>query len=89
SLLAYGALGFAWLTAARWFGGIEITFGAHLVNNFYGLALVGYQNSVVTSSPVFIGPAPQMNATAISMWITVGIWLLIIKKFRKVELTNS
>ena len=83
SLLAYGALGFAWLTAAKWFGGIEVTFGAHLVNNFYGLALVGYQNSVLNSSPIFIGPSPQMNSTAIAMWITVGIWLLIIKKFRK------
>ena len=85
SILAYGSLGFAWLTAARWFGGLEITIGAHLINNFYGLAIVGYENSVLTSSPIFIGPAPQMNSTAIAMWVTVGLWLLMIKRFKNVE----
>lgn len=82
SLLAYTAMGFGWLQAAKWFGGLEIAIGAHLVNNFFGLAIVGYENSVVAPSSIWIGPPAQMQSTAIALWVIVGIWLLILKKIK-------
>ena len=80
SLIAYSAMGFGWLMAARWLGGLEIAIGAHLANNFFGLAIVGYENSVVAPSSIWVGPAAQMQSTAIALWVTIGIWLFIVKK---------
>lgn len=82
SLLAYSAMGFGWLVAAKWFGGLEIAIGAHFINNFFGLAIIGYENSVIAPSSIWVGPAAQMQSAAIALWVSVGIWLLIIKRFR-------
>lgn len=82
SLIAYSAMGFGWLMAARWVGGLEIAIGAHFANNFFALVIVGYENSVVSPSSIWIGPEAQMQGSAIALWITVGIWLLVVRKLR-------
>ena len=88
SLIAYSAMGFGWLMAAKWLGGLEVAIGAHLANNFFGLAIVGYENSVVESSSIWVGPEAQMQSSAIALWITVGIWLFIVKKLRVSKLNS-
>ncbi len=80
SLIAYSAMGFGWLIAAKWVGGLEIAIGAHFANNFFALVIVGYENSVVSPSSIWIGPEAQMQSSAIALWITVGIWLLVVRK---------
>jgi membrane protease YdiL (CAAX protease family) len=87
SLIAYSSMGFGWLMAAKWLGGLEVAIGAHLANNFFGLAIVGYENSVVEPSSIWVGPAAEMQFSAIALWVTIGIWLLIVKKL-KVSKTN-
>lgn len=82
SLIAYSAMGFGWLMAAKWVGGLEIAIGAHFANNFFALVIVGYENSVVSPSSIWIGPEAQMQGSAIALWITVGIWLLVVRKLR-------
>lgn len=83
SLIAYSSMGFGWLFAARKLGGVEVAIGAHLANNFFGLTIVGYENSVVAPSSIWVGPAANMQSSAIALWVTVGIWLLILKRFSK------
>jgi hypothetical protein len=64
-----------------------VAIGAHLANNFFGLAIVGYENSVVEPSSIWVGPEAKMQFSAIALWVTIGIWLLIVKKL-KVSKTN-
>lgn len=89
SLIAYSAMGFGWIYAAKKFGGLEIAIGAHLANNFFGLTIVGYENSVVAPSSIWVGPAANMQSSAIALWITVGIWLLIIKRINIRKQTSN
>ena len=81
AVIAYSSMGFGWLVAARWSGGLEVAIGAHIINNFFGLAIVGYEDSVVAPSSIWVGPAANMQTTAIALWLTVGIWLLLVKRF--------
>ncbi len=79
AFLAYGAISFGWVMAARQFGGLEITLGAHLINNVFGILVVGYADAVVAISPIWITPAPEMNATAVSAIVTVAVWLGVLR----------
>ncbi len=89
SLIAYGAMGFGWLMAAKWLGGLEIAIGAHFANNFFALVIVGYENSVVSPSSIWIGPEAQMQSSAVAHWVTVGIRLLVVKKLRVKKLNSE
>ena len=80
ALIAYSAMGFGWIYAARKLGSLEIAIGAHLANNFFGLTIVGYENSVVAPSSIWVGPAADMQNSAIALWVTVGIWLFIVTR---------
>ena len=79
AFVAYGAISFGWVMAARQFGGLEIALGAHLVNNFFGILIVGYSNAVVDTSPIWLTPVPEMGPTAIASVVTVTAWLVALR----------
>lgn len=75
AFIAYGAISLGWALAVHWCGGLEISLGAHLINNVFGILIVGYANAVVTTAPLWMGPEPQLTVTAMSSAVTVSIWL--------------
>ena len=78
ALIAYAAISLGWAVAAQKWGGLEITLGAHLINNVFGILIVGYTNAVVATSPLWLGPAPDMAVTAVSSVVTCAAWFAIL-----------
>lgn len=83
AFITYGAISFGWVMAARQFGGLEITLGAHLINNFFGILVVSYANAVVDTAPIWMTPAPVLSITAISSVVTTALWLGILHVVKK------
>ena len=74
ALVTYSAISLSWVVAVWKWGGLEISLGAHLINNVFGILIVGYENSVVRTSPIWMTPAPDMKLTAVSSVITCAVW---------------
>lgn len=89
ALITYSAISLSWVVAVWKWGGLEISLGAHLINNVFGILIVGYENSVVRTSPIWMTPAPDMALTAISSVITCAVWFValhyIAKKWPKLQ----
>lgn len=80
SLLAYSLTGAAWGWISYRSGGIELAIGAHVINNIYGLVLVGYDNSAVTTASIFKTPELDMTQSLIQNAIMLGLWVTWLSK---------
>jgi len=78
ALVTYSAISLSWVVAVWKWGGLEISLGAHLINNVFGILIVGYENSVVRTSPLWMTPAPDMTLTAVSSVITGVVWFAVL-----------
>lgn len=89
ALIVYGSIGFAWGYAAYLFGGLEISLGAHLANNAFGLLIVGYENSALPSSALFTAPAADLSGSIVGSLLMMCIWLLIVLGLRRLLRVNN
>ena len=80
SLLAYSLTGAAWGWISYRSGGIELAIGAHVINNIYGLVLVGYDNSAVTTASIFKTPELDMTQSLVQNAIMLGLWVFWLSK---------
>jgi membrane protease YdiL (CAAX protease family) len=78
SLLAYSAVGFGWGWVTHKSGGLELAIGAHTINNFYGLFVVGYRNSAITGSSIWMLPNINMVESMILSVIMAMIWVVML-----------
>ena len=78
ALITYSAISLSWVVAVWKWGGLEISLGAHFINNVFGILIVGYENSVVRTAPMWMTPAPDMALTAVSSVITSVLWFVIL-----------
>ena len=79
SLLAYSAVGFGWGLVTQKSGGLELAIGAHTINNFYGLFVVGYRNSAIRGSSIWMLPNINMVESMILSIIMVMIWIVMLR----------
>lgn len=84
SLFAYSLTGVAWGWISYRSGGIELAIGAHVINNIYGLVIVGYDNSAVSASSIFKTGELDMASSLIQSVILLSVWLLFLVKIKKV-----
>jgi membrane protease YdiL (CAAX protease family) len=78
AFMTYFFMAAAWGWAAFKHGGIEVTLGAHLINNISGLFIFGYTGSVIDGVALWTGPAPDMKSAAVSSAMSALIWLGIL-----------
>ena len=83
AFVAYAAIGVAWQWAALQTGGLEISLGAHFINNFFALYIVSYQDSAISGAGIWSTPEVEMMASAIASVLTTAVWILAIKKLVK------
>lgn len=89
ALIVYGSIGFAWGFAAYLFGGLEISIGAHLANNAFGLLIVGYENSALPSSALFTAPAAELSGSIVGSLLMMSLWLLAVLGLRRLLGINN
>ncbi len=85
SLFAYSLTGVAWGWITYRTGGIELAIGAHVINNIYGLVIVGYDNSAVSTASIFKTGEIDMLSSLIQSAVLLTVWLLFLIKFQKVS----
>ena len=83
ALIAYTAIGWAFTAGAISVGRLEISMGAHFINNSFSLFVVGYANSALPSAALWTTPAGDMNATAVSTVVFTAVWLGVLKLLKK------
>ena len=80
------ALGWGWASYKT--AGIEVSMGAHLMNNVFGLFVVGYDNSVIESVSLWSVPSVDLSSAPISTAITMTLWLLIVRRVMRKRATT-
>jgi membrane protease YdiL (CAAX protease family) len=89
ALVAYTAIGWAFTAGAISVGRLEISMGAHFINNFFSLFIVGYANSALPSAALWTTPAGDMNATAVSTVVFTAVWLGVLRLMKKFAVIKS
>lgn len=79
SLIAYSLTGCVWGWVTYRSGGLELAIGAHAINNIYGLVLVGYDNSAVSTSSILKTAELDMASSLFQSLVMFGIWLVFLK----------
>lgn len=79
SLVGYSAAGIGWGWVTFKSAGLELAIGAHTVNNFYALLIVGYDNSAIAGASIWSTPAVDMQVSSISNLVMMGIWILVLR----------
>ena len=79
SLLAHSAVRFGWRLVDQKSGELELAIGAHTINNFYELFFVGYQNSAIRGSSIWVLPNINMVESMILNIIMVMIWVVVLR----------
>lgn len=79
----YFAMALGWGVASYKMAGLEITLGAHLINNVFGLFIFGYDNSAVQGVALWSVPQAEMSQAFIGTLITVSVWLLMLHKLHR------
>jgi membrane protease YdiL (CAAX protease family) len=83
SLIGYSVAGIGWGWVTYKTAGLELAIGAHTVNNFYGLLIVGYSNSAVVGSSIWTTPEVNMQESTIMSLIMMGIWIFALRRIIK------
>ena len=80
SLVGYSLadIGWGWVTYKS--GGLELAIGAHTINNFYALLIVGYSNSAIAGAAIWTTPEVDMKESTISSLIMMGIWIFALRR---------
>ena len=89
SLLAYSLTGFVWGWVSYKSGGIELAIGAHVINNIYGLVLVGYDNSAISTTSIFKTAELDMTSSLIQSAVMFAIWVLFLKRNQNWNFKNG
>ncbi|MEY4347922.1 MAG: hypothetical protein RIS43_341 [Actinomycetota bacterium] len=79
----YFAMALGWGIASYKMAGLEITLGAHLINNIFGLFIFGYDNSAVTGVALWSVPQAEMSQAFVSTVFTMSLWLFILHRLHK------
>lgn len=80
SLIGYSVAGIGWGWVTYKTAGLELAIGAHTVNNFYGLLIVGYSNSAIAGSAIWTTPEVNMQESTIMSLIMMAIWIFALRK---------
>jgi membrane protease YdiL (CAAX protease family) len=76
----YFAMALGWGVASYKMAGLEITLGAHLINNVSGLFIFGYDNSAVQGVALWSVPQAEMSQAFVSTALMMIVWLLMLHK---------
>lgn len=76
-------IGWGWVTYKS--GGLELAIGAHTINNFYALLIVGYSNSAIAGAAIWTTPEVDMQESTISSLIMMGIWIFALRRVWKTK----
>ena len=85
SLVGYSVAGIGWGWITYKSGGLELAIGAHTINNFYALLIVGYSNSAITGSSIWITPEVDMRISTISNLIMMSIWIFAVRRSLRIS----
>lgn len=85
SLIGFSLTGIGWGWVAYKSGGLELAIGAHTINNFYALLIVGYSNSAIPGASIWSTPEVDMQASTISNFIMMGIWIFALRRVLKIK----
>jgi membrane protease YdiL (CAAX protease family) len=85
AFLTYFTLALGWGWASFKTAGLEVTLGAHFINNFFGLFIVGYDNSVIKGASVWSIPAVDLSTAPIGTAVSVGLWLLLLRRIQRTQ----
>lgn len=80
SLLGFSLTGIGWGWVTYKSGGLELAIGAHTINNFYALLIVGYSNSAIPGASIWTTPEVDMQASTISNLIMTTIWIFALRR---------
>lgn len=80
ALAGYSVAGIGWGWVTYKSGGLELAIGAHTINNFYALFIVGYGNSVIAGASIWTTPEVDMQVSTISNLVMMGIWIYILRR---------
>lgn len=85
SLVGYSVTGIGWGWVTYKTAGLELAIGAHTVNNFYALLIVGYSNSAIQGSAIWTTPEVNMKESTITNLLMMGIWLIALRSKLRAE----
>ena len=88
AFIVYFLMAVGWGWASYKTAGIEVSMGAHLMNNFFGLFIVGYDNSVIEGVSFWSVPSVDLSSAPFSTAITMTIWLLIVRRVTRKQATT-
>lgn len=80
SLIGYSVAGIGWGWVTYKSAGLELAIGAHTINNFYALLIVGYGNSAIAGASIWTTPEVDMQVSTISNLIMMGIWIFALRR---------
>lgn len=81
SLIGYSVTGIGWGWVTYRTVGLELAIGAHTINNFFGLLIVGYSNSAIISSSIWSTPSLDMTTSTISSIIMMTLWIIMVRRY--------
>lgn len=78
----YFAVGFAWMFVSHTTGSIEIAVGAHFINNFIVMMILGPADSSLAGASMWVTDAPFSAWDALGTWAMVALFVLFTFRIR-------
>lgn len=78
----YFSVGFGFMFVSRMTGSIELAIGAHFVNNFLVMVIVGGEDSTLGGGSLWVSDADFSALDAVTTWLTVAVFIAVAFRIR-------